>query len=195
MQRVNQPSSSVPGRGADEIVTVSPQNSAYMYGVLSSFALSQPQAAYAAFTRGLASRWTFLCRVQKEAPEAMAPVEHIIYTKLLPNLTGQPIDAALRHFFSLPCGESGLGVLDPTALGTQYCSSRSVTSSLVENIVAQRPQLGDALATVSHMKTRARNEARRRIQEAAAAFNSAAPESLQRTILSTWSANLEHPAG
>eukprot|EP00117_Sycon_ciliatum_P015889 scpid77791/ scgid15562/ len=134
--------------------------------------------------RGLASRWTFLCRVQKEAPEAMAPVEHIIYTKLLPNyyLTGQPIDSALRHLFSLPCREGGLGVLDPTTLGTQYCSSRSITSSLVENIVAQCPQLGDALATVSHMKTRVRNEARRRIQEAAASFITAAPESLQRTI-------------
>ena len=75
-------------------------------------------------------------------------------------LTGQPIDSALRHLFSLPCHEGGLGVLDPTTLGTQYCSSRSVTSSLVENIVAQCPQLGDALATVSHIKTRVRNEAR-----------------------------------
>ena len=112
----------------------------------------------------------------------MAPVEHIIYTKLLPNLTGQPIDSALRHLFSLPCREGRLGVLRPTTLGTQYCSSRSVTSSLVENIVAQCPQLGDALTTVSHMKTRVRNEARRRIQKAAASFITAAPESLQRTI-------------
>ena len=119
---------------------------------LTSTALPQPQAAYSAFTRGLSSRWSFLCQVLEGASAGLASLERVIATKLLPALTGQEISSELRTLFSFPCRNGGLGILDPTSLPAQYQSSRAITAPMVANILTQSFNLGDSLAEVASLK-------------------------------------------
>ena len=68
---------------------------------LASIAANNSHAAYAAFTHGLSSKWTFLARTISNIRHLMQPLEDIIQSKLIPNLTGRcaPSDTIL---FSLP---------------------------------------------------------------------------------------------
>ena len=94
---------------------------------LSSFACTQPQAAYTTFVRALSCRWTFLCRVLPDASSGLDQLEHAIVTKLLPALTGEEVSLELRRLFAFPCRDGGLGIVNPTSLTTQYASSRAIT--------------------------------------------------------------------
>ena len=53
---------------------------------LSSIAITQLHAAYAAFTHGLKHKWTYLTRT---IPNINQPLEDVIRHKFLPSLTGQ----------------------------------------------------------------------------------------------------------
>ena len=56
---------------------------------LSSIAVTQPHAAYSAFTHGLISKWTYLSRTVPDIESHMKPLEEAIRQKLLPTITGQ----------------------------------------------------------------------------------------------------------
>jgi hypothetical protein len=56
---------------------------------LSEIATTQPQAAYAALTHGLVSKWTYLARTTPNIASLLEPLEQIIRHKLLPAITGQ----------------------------------------------------------------------------------------------------------
>ena len=56
---------------------------------LTRIAESQPHAAYAAFTHGLASKWTFLARTVPDVSNLFQPLEDAIRQRFLPVLTGQ----------------------------------------------------------------------------------------------------------
>ena len=59
--------------------------------VLSQIATHEPHAAYAAYTHGFASKWTFLQRALPGIGHLFQPLEEKIRTLLLPSLTGRPI--------------------------------------------------------------------------------------------------------
>ena len=54
---------------------------------LSSFAISQPHAAYVAFMYGFTSKWTFLVRTTTYIGSLLKPLEDTIRLKFLPALT------------------------------------------------------------------------------------------------------------
>ena len=60
---------------------------------LSSFAMTQPHAAYAAFTHGLVSRWNYLLRVVDwetlSSIDLLQPLESAIQFQFIPAITGQ----------------------------------------------------------------------------------------------------------
>ena len=56
---------------------------------LSSIAITQPHAAFAAFTHGVTSRWTYLARTTPNIEDLIKPLEETIRKVFLPNLTGQ----------------------------------------------------------------------------------------------------------
>ena len=58
-------------------------------GHLSSFAKSEPHAAYAALTHGLMSHWMFSLRSIEGIANLMQPVEEAIRLQLLPAITGR----------------------------------------------------------------------------------------------------------
>ena len=63
---------------------------------LSTIANTQPHAAYAAFTPGVASRWTYLSRTIPDTAELFKPLEDAIRLQFIPAFTGQsPISDAI----------------------------------------------------------------------------------------------------
>ena len=56
---------------------------------LSSIAITQPHAAYAAFTHGLMNKWMFLARTIGGISDHFQPLEEAIRHRFLPSLTGQ----------------------------------------------------------------------------------------------------------
>ena len=59
--------------------------------VLVDISVTQLHVAYAAFTHGVISRWNYLVRCIPDIGDLLSPLEEVIRTKLLPNLTGQCI--------------------------------------------------------------------------------------------------------
>ena len=107
--------------------------------VLSTFAVTQPHAAYAAFTHGLTSRWTFLARTTPNIGNLLQPLEEAIRLKFLPALTGKAaFSDDIRDLLALPVRLGGLGVTDPTCLSDfHHTSSKNVSAPLVSLILKQ----------------------------------------------------------
>ena len=149
---------------------------------LSSFARTQPQAAYTTFVRALSCRWTFLCRVLPDASSGLDQLEHAIVTKLLPALTGEEVSLELRRLFAFPCRDGGLGIVNPTSLTTQYASSRAITAALTTNILDQDFSVTEALASVASAKASQRADHRQKAKTDIRGFAADASPTLQHTI-------------
>ena len=85
---------------------------------LSDIAMSQPHAAYAAFTQGLKGKWAFICRTMPTTATAMGPLEKAIAETLIPAITGQTINRKDCGVLSLPCRHGGLDMVSPTSCPT-----------------------------------------------------------------------------
>ena len=105
---------------------------------LSTIALSQPHAAYAAFTHGLARRWAYLLRTVQGISPMLRPLEDAIHQQFLPALTGRPAcSPEERELLSLPVRLGGLGINDPTmSAHTEFATSTQISAPLVALIVA-----------------------------------------------------------
>jgi len=62
---------------------------------LSEIARTQPQAAYAALTHGLVSKWTYLARTTPNIDGLLEPLKEVIRHKFLPAITGQNASVTL----------------------------------------------------------------------------------------------------
>ena len=78
---------------------------------LSEIASIQPHAAFAALTHGLSSKWSYVTRTTPSIGHLLQPLDAILRSTLIPNLTGRPppnyIDLRL---FALPFRLGGLGI-------------------------------------------------------------------------------------
>lgn len=106
---------------------------------LCSIAQTHPQAAYAAFTHGLLSKWTYLTRTMENIGPLLQPLEDTIRMKFIPSLCGGPPPSdELRNMLALPCRLGGLGILNPTGMAShEYSASKEVTAPLVRSILNQ----------------------------------------------------------
>ena len=105
----------------------------------SKFAITQPHAAYAAFTHGFTSKWTYLTRVVPNVSDLFAPLEAIIRQIFLPSVTGQSsIGDSERELLALPVRLGGLRIINPTKrCSLQYNASLNITQSLCDLILKQ----------------------------------------------------------
>ena len=116
---------------------------------LSKFAVTQPHAAYAAFTHGLSSRWNYLLRVTDwealSSIEILQPLETAIQSLFIPALSGQPPPNELvRDMLALPARLGGLGLTNPVATAEeQQAASQLISAPLIERIVCQDHCLAD----------------------------------------------------
>ena len=87
---------------------------------LTEIASTQPQAAYAALTHGLMSRWMYVARTIPNISDLLMPLEEVIRHQFLPALTGRRgITDEERDLFALPCRLGGLGIPNPTKVAGQ----------------------------------------------------------------------------
>jgi len=82
---------------------------------VASIAITQPHVAYAAYIRGLSSKWWYLARTLPGIADLYQPLEQAIRLKFLPSLTGQsPFSDVTRDLMALPTRLGGLGIVDPS---------------------------------------------------------------------------------
>ena len=138
---------------------------------LINIAQTQPQAAYAAYTHGIVSKWNYVFRISdlnQSASDILQPLEHTIRSRLLPALTGQhQPNNLLREVFSLPPNLGGLGIANPTLTATQqHQASVHITRSMVENIQQQsRISQSDVMQAKADIRAKKRSHLKQQAEE------------------------------
>ena len=123
---------------------------------LSSIAIAHPHVAYAAFTYGLSSRWTYMARTIPDVGDLLKPLEESIRHHFLTSLTGQSsLSTAERDLLALPVCLGSLGIANPTRQTVHHHNtSQKVTPPLVALILQQShtysPELKDPQRQVTH---------------------------------------------
>ena len=123
---------------------------------LSSIAITQPHAAFAAFTHGLTSRWTYLARTTPNIANLIKPLEETIRKVFLPNLTGQnAFSDTERELLALPARLGELGIFDPSKKSTlHYSVCETISAPLVHLILDQSrvyaPEVKEAQTRMRH---------------------------------------------
>ena len=152
---------------------------------LSSIAAIQPHPAYAAFTHGLISKWTYLARTIPDIEDLLQPLENTIRQQFLPSLTGQTAFNDLnRDLLALSTRLGGLGIVNPSCQATAHNrASTQITAPLVALILQQSHTL---TPETKNKQLCARKEARtlRRQYESATAseLKEKLPRNLQRAL-------------
>ena len=75
---------------------------------LAEFALSQPQACYAAYSFGLKHRWTYFLRTLPDIQELLEPLDNAISKVLIPAITEHRCTPLDRNILALPVRLGGL---------------------------------------------------------------------------------------
>ena len=150
---------------------------------LARIAVSQPQAAHAAFTHGLVGRWIFFCRTCRELAHPLQPLEDAIRQSLIPVLTGHDCSDQLRGILALPIRLGGLGLVNPMSLAmNEYARSCHVTQPLTEKILEQAKTASEAFAEVRLRRRAARAEKMREISIIAQSLKETVEGDQQRSL-------------
>ena len=139
---------------------------------LAHVAISQPHAAYAAFTHGLAGRWIYLLRTIPDV-QVLLPLENVIQQHLIPALTGLPPCSKLkRDLLALPMRHGGLGIANPTTLSSSYYQASKLLT---------KPEANETVdpETILATKREVRNLNRTRHMQQASNVKDQLPESLK----------------
>ena len=106
---------------------------------LSTYANSQPHAAYSAVTKGLFSKWNFLTRTIPSISHLLQPLEEVISQKFIPSVTGRcALNCDERDLLSLPTRMGGLGICNPShSSDSHYELSMRVSAPLVDLIMGK----------------------------------------------------------
>ena len=149
---------------------------------LAEFALSQPQACYAAYTFGLKHRWTYFLRTLSDIQDLLEPLEDAISHMLIPAITERKCNQLDRNILALPVRLGGLGLGNPSLEARrEYASSVKVTKPLVEQIVSQSHQLPeDSLTKLAQQEVR--SERSKEFEHRAVRIKEMAPRKTQRAL-------------
>ena len=105
---------------------------------LAEFSRTEPQAAYSAFVFGFRGKWNFLQRTVPNCAHLFQPLEELMKTTFLPQLTGRTLTNLERDLMSLPAREGGLGLTNPVETSTtSFQDSHQITHELSMKIKAQ----------------------------------------------------------
>ena len=131
---------------------------------LAQFALSQPQACYAAYTFGLKHRWTYFLRTLPDIQDLLEPLENAISKVLIPAITEHRSSQLDRDILALPVR---LSMTNP-CLEANFEQSYSVkvTTPLVQQIVAQSHQMPDD-SLIKPLQQAVRSERAKALQDRA----------------------------
>ena len=112
--------------------------------ILSGFAKSQPQAAYAAFIQGEQHRFSYFLRTLPGMEKYLDPIDKVINEKFLPALFNTPLSSDERELFSLPvrCGGLRIPILTEKA-SADFEGSMTITAPLATIMMLQSNTLPD----------------------------------------------------
>ena len=128
---------------------------------LSTMAHTQPHAAYAAFTHGLSSHWTYISRTISEIQHLLQPLERAIHQHFIPALTGREACSALeRDLLALPTRLGGMGLANPMfnsshAFQASLCITAPLVALIASQDLHQTVEKADQLETSEEDKQRA----------------------------------------
>ena len=109
---------------------------------LAEIAKEEPQIAYAAYTKGLCHRWSYMQRTIGEISELFRPLEDAIRTILLPAILGRQVTDVERDMLALPLRHGGIGIQNPVQTADrEYMASKKITKSLANLIYDQDQDL------------------------------------------------------
>ena len=109
---------------------------------LSLFAADDPQSAFAAYTKGICHRWTYVQRTIPETTALFEPLERCIRSNFLPALVGRQLSDAERRLLALPPRFGGIGIRNPTQTASlEFNASASITNELAGLIRGQTPEI------------------------------------------------------
>ena len=120
---------------------------------LSELAMSQLQAAYAAFSFGIRHKWTYFLRTIPNIGDLLQPLEEAIRSVLIPISLNHMISNQDRHILELPVRLGGLGIVNPsTKVKSNYQYSKHITRPLTKHIIEQKHELPDEAETLKITK-------------------------------------------
>jgi hypothetical protein len=105
--------------------------------VLSTFAVSQPHAAHAAFVHGLQGRWFYSQSTMQQIAELLQPLEDKIRSKFIPSLIGDgmPISDTERDLWALPTRYGGMGIENPMREASHKRQECLETTEQLKNLI------------------------------------------------------------
>ena len=150
---------------------------------LAKFAITQPHAAYCAFTHGLSSHWTYLCRTMAGVTPLLQPVEKAIHAELIPALLGRSPPGDLeRAILALPARLGGMVLINPVLLTDCYDQSRKLSAPLAEQVKEQSFALGNIPADQQGIRQEIHQERRKKQADGARQLIASLPDDLQRVL-------------
>ena len=152
---------------------------------LSTIAMSQPHAAYAAFTHGLGSKWNYLVRCIPGINDLLEPVEAAIRLKFIPTLTGRnAINDMERQLLALPVREGGLNIINPTKTATiQLEASTKISAPIVALLIQQTPNYTPSVKNLQEKTTNGmKKQNRKALHDHAEVIYNELPKELQRAV-------------
>ena len=152
-------------------------------------------AAYAAFTHGLFSRWSYLMRTIPDITDLLQPLEDVIHQSFIPAVFGRPPCSSIeRDLYAPPVRLGGLGLMNPcSAASSAFHDSEKLTAPLVALIAAQCMTQTVDQDHVCHLKQSIRKNYRDHQTLPADTLHSQL--SLLLNVVLTLPGNLGHPLG
>ena len=107
---------------------------------LSEIALTEPHAAYTAFTSGLRHKWNYVSRTIPDIEALMQPLEDSIRNDFLRViLNGHICSNDERDLLALPPRMGGLGIINPAKVTSiEFSNSLKLTAGLTGHIIDQK---------------------------------------------------------
>ena len=112
--------------------------------ILSDFAKSQPQSAYAAFIHGEQHRFSYFLRTIPGMEIYMEPLDKVVNDKFIPALFGTQLTQSERYLFFLPvrCGWLSIPIFTEKAT-SDFEASVTITAPLATIMMQQSNKLPD----------------------------------------------------
>ena len=149
---------------------------------LSEFALSQPQAVYAAFIHGEQHKFSYFLRTIPEMENFMIDVDSKIENTLLPAILDEKISPTERELYSLPTRLGGLGIpFYAQKAKVDFDSSSKISRPLTVTIINQSENIPSA-ADTNKIRLEISKENDERANAAATVIEQKLPASTKRAV-------------
>ena len=120
---------------------------------LAGIAMTEPQAAFAAYTHCLQGQWTFLCRTMPGVPELFQPLEDTIRKVFIPKIFRKDVSNRERDLLSLSARLGGMGITNPTEEAEIASVNSIYVSDPLVRLVTRQEFALDPAALLAQIKT------------------------------------------